>query len=52
MEDGVFFDLTDTIVDAIELATHEPDSLIPVVDNESYLVGRVSLQDLMSEPPL
>jgi len=52
MEYGVFFDLTDTIADAIDLATAEPDSLIPVVDSESYLVGRVSLQDLMSEPSL
>lgn len=52
MDHGIFFDLTDTITDAIELAAHEPDSLIPVIDGESYLVGRVSLQDLQSNSPL
>lgn len=52
MEHGIFFDLTDTIADAIELATHEPDSLIPVVDGESFLVGRVSLEDLHNESSL
>ncbi len=50
MEQGLHFDLTDTITDAVELASRTPNDLIPVVDAESFVVGRVSLEDLRSKP--
>jgi Mg/Co/Ni transporter MgtE len=50
MDTDVFLSVSDRISDAIDLVAHYGDGLVPVIDDQSYLVGCVSAADLSTKP--